>query len=181
VLLCLQRGARSLLPTLRTHSALRMTVLACARMRPCAHNTYTYCAAFIPPPAIIWPAFITWPAFPPGLHFPPGLPAHAVGLQLRPDLRLDGLSRGLSPAAADAAGGDTASWLRGVTSAAVSYSPAARTRAGEDGSSCGGVMVSLSLCSDCLTSTFASTCAQTCECIHMFVYVCTCARMKHSV
>jgi hypothetical protein len=61
-----------------------------------------------------------------------------VGVQLRPDLPVHNLQGGLkealsssSSSSSGVAAGDVASWLRGVSSVALSYSPEGRTRAGE--------------------------------------------------
>lgn len=55
-----------------------------------------------------------------------------VGVQVCPNLPLHDFNNSLQHAlGSSGAGADVGSWLRGVTSMAVSYSPEARTRAGE--------------------------------------------------
>jgi hypothetical protein len=59
-----------------------------------------------------------------------------VGVQVRPDLAVHDLNGSLNAAVGAPAGrpssvDDVSTWLRGVTSVALSYSPEARTRAGE--------------------------------------------------
>jgi hypothetical protein len=81
------------------------------------------------------PTFVPLPVLP-CLYCPACTALPAVGVQVRPDLAVHDINGSLNAAVGATAGrpssiDDVSTWLRGVTSVALSYSPEARTRAGE--------------------------------------------------
>jgi hypothetical protein len=125
----------------------RWLVGAATRPRPrlLARHSHVYRLRVIPPPT-------------PTADAMRGAMRGAVGVQVRPGLTMHDLPGSLQAATAGSSGssggsgggcgggGDFASWLRGVTSVALSYSPEGRTRAGVCVCACVCVCVCLCVC-----------------------------------